>query len=109
MQPAIMYFYMAVKLIYTTITPASSCKLTWMSDLINRIEERLTAVGLTANAASLQATGSPSTIANILLGRSKNPRTDTIEKIAEVLRCRPAWLMTGELPVEGDGPVQAPS
>jgi phage repressor protein C with HTH and peptisase S24 domain len=97
-----MYFYMTVKPIYTTTQQLGSCNLTCMSDLTNRIEERLKAVGLTANAASVQATGSPSTIPNILLGRSKNPRTDTVEKIALVLKCRPAWLITGELPIEAD-------
>lgn len=67
-----------------------------MSDLVDRINERLKVVGLTANAASLQATGSPSTIANIINGRSKHPRTDTIEKLAAVLKCNPLWLMSGE-------------
>jgi phage repressor protein C with HTH and peptisase S24 domain len=67
-----------------------------MSDLKQRIVERLKAVGLTANAASLQATGNISTIPNILNDRSKNPRLDTLEKVAKVLRCRVEWLATGD-------------
>lgn len=73
-----------------------------MSDLAQRINERLKVVGLTANAASLQATGNISTIPNILNGRSKNPRIDTLEKIAKVLRCRVEWLRTGEGDPERD-------
>jgi phage repressor protein C with HTH and peptisase S24 domain len=75
-----------------------------MSDLAQRIIDRLKVVGLTANAASLQATGNISTIPNILNGRSKNPRLDTLEKIAKVLRCRVEWLATGDGSPELEAP-----
>lgn len=89
----------------------SSCKITRMENndetVADRIQQRLTDLGKTANAASTEL-GSPSLIPNILNGRSKNPRIDTLRRIAPVLETTAEWLMTrqGEKvaipPQEGD-------
>lgn len=65
------------------------------SPLAERIRERLKKLNITANAASQKAGGSPSLIPNILLGRSENPRLDTIRKIAIALETTPEWLSDG--------------
>lgn len=75
-----------------------------MTDIASRIAQRLIDVDISERAASLQATGSPNTIRNIRLGDSKNPRADTIRKLAKVLKCSEHWLMTGD-----DAPAQSPN
>lgn len=64
--------------------------------LATRIQERLDALGMSARAASLRATGSDNTIRHILNGRSGNPRVDTLAKIAAVLETTPEWLLQGD-------------
>ncbi len=59
--------------------------------LYEKIEQRLTALNLSARAASLRATGKPDTIRNIQRGR--RPRSDTLENLARALECSVAWLM----------------
>jgi len=59
----------------------------------DRIQQRLLELGKTPNAASVQV-GSPSLIPNILNGRSKNPRIDTLRRIAPALETTAEWLMT---------------
>lgn len=44
----------------------------------------------------MKATGSDSTVRQIINGKSAHPRMDTIEKLASVLECSPVWLMYGE-------------
>jgi phage repressor protein C with HTH and peptisase S24 domain len=61
----------------------------------DRIRSRLEVVGLKPQTASRLAGGSPSLIPNILNGRSKHPRIDTLNKIAPVLRTTGEWLMNG--------------
>lgn len=60
--------------------------------LINRINQRLGEVGKTASRASLEATGAKETLRKILDGTTKNPRIDTIEKIAAALDTTAEWL-----------------
>lgn len=62
----------------------------------DRIRERLALTGQTEHGASLKAGGSPSLIPNIINGRSKNPRLDTLRKIAEALDTTAEWLSSGE-------------
>ncbi len=59
--------------------------------LQSRIQQRLTALNLSARAASLRATGKPDTIRNVQRGR--RPRTDTLENIAHALECSASWLL----------------
>ena len=59
--------------------------------IVGRILTRLHDVRKTANGASTEA-GSPSLIPNIINGRSKNPRIDTLERIAGVLETSATWL-----------------
>lgn len=68
-----------------------------------RIQHRLEVVRKSAHAASIEATGSPSAIPNIINGRSQNPRIDTLTKLAPVLRTTPEWLMSRQ------GPEEAPA
>lgn len=69
-------------------------------DLLDRIDERLRQKGLTDYRASMLAAGRPEIIRNIRRGRSRNPRRDTLEKLAQVLECSFEWLATGRGPVE---------
>lgn len=62
----------------------------------DRIRQRLKAVNKTPHGASVEAGGGPSLIPNILNGRSKNPRIDTLNKIAPVLETTGEWLMNGD-------------
>lgn len=61
-----------------------------------RIQERLEALNLKPATASKLAGLEQTAVRMILLGRSKNPRADTIEKLAQALECRVEWLLTGE-------------
>lgn len=62
----------------------------------DRIQQRLEAVGLSARAASLKATGSDGTIRNILTDKSADPRLGTLQKLAPVLDTTVEWLLYGE-------------
>ena len=73
--------------------------------IADRIRERLAATRQTPNGASQRA-GSPSLIPNILNGRSKNPRIDTLAKIAPVLETTANWLLTGQ---DEPAPASAPA
>lgn len=63
--------------------------------LHDRINLRLKETGLSVRKASLLATGADSTIRKILSGATGNPRTDTINKIADVLGTTHEWMMFG--------------
>ena len=64
--------------------------------MIDRIDERLAALGMTRSAASIAAGLNAHAIRAIAEGRSRNPRRDTIEKLATVLNCSTEWLMFGD-------------
>jgi phage repressor protein C with HTH and peptisase S24 domain len=66
--------------------------------LYDRIKQRLDALGLSERAASVAATGNDATIRMIRTGKSANPRSDTIAKLARVLEVNEQWLMTGDAP-----------
>lgn len=72
------------------------------NELLERIDRRLRDKGLTDYRASMLAAGRPEIIRNIRRGRSRNPRRDTMEKLARVLDCSFEWLATGR------GPIQSP-
>lgn len=66
--------------------------------LIERINSRLKDLDKSAQRASLEATGAKDTIRKILDGTTKNPRVDTLAKIAAVLETSPEWLQGADLP-----------
>ena len=75
--------------------------------LIERINQRLAAVGLKPRTASLRAGLGADAIRSILRGKSQYPRTDTLAKLAPVLQTSLEYLSTGNGPAEvvntGDG------
>jgi SOS-response transcriptional repressor LexA len=68
--------------------------------LVRRIEQRLSALGLSARAASLKTGRGPDVIRNIQRAAEKNepyfPRHDTIDAIGQVLEAPPNWLVWGD-------------
>lgn len=74
-----------------------------MRDVLQRIEERLSALDLTPRAASLKAGLSGDAIRNlqraVAEGGRKGVTTRTINQLAPALQTTPGWLLTGE----GDG------
>ncbi|NNE82471.1 MAG: hypothetical protein HKN28_00720 [Alphaproteobacteria bacterium] len=66
--------------------------------LIDRINERLAALGLKARTASLRAGLGPDAIRSIQRGKSRYPRTDTLAKLAPVLGTSLEYLSTGNGP-----------
>lgn len=60
--------------------------------LISRIKERLAVTGKTARSASLDAGLSATFIRNIMKGKSANPRSDTLHKLATALETTGTWL-----------------
>ncbi|MCP4564033.1 MAG: helix-turn-helix transcriptional regulator [Bosea sp.] len=71
--------------------------------LADRIEAQLKLHGLTASAASVQARLNAGFVGDILKGKAKNPRTDSMAKLAAVLQCSLEWLLYG------DGPALPPA
>jgi transcriptional regulator with XRE-family HTH domain len=65
--------------------------------LKNRIQERLDALGYSANEAATKAGVNRTLIHSILQGRSKHPRTDTIAKLANVLGCSVSYLTGSDI------------
>lgn len=63
--------------------------------LIQRINQRLEHVGKSAQRVSIEATGAKDTLRKILDGTSKNPRIDTLQKVAAALDTSVEWL-TGQ-------------
>lgn len=64
--------------------------------LAERIQSRLDALGKTASGASQEAELNAGYIADIVKGKAKNPRSDTMAKIAKVLETTPEWLSLGD-------------
>ncbi|MBD8556879.1 helix-turn-helix transcriptional regulator [Rhizobium sp. CFBP 8762] len=63
--------------------------------LINRLNSLMKENGISANRLSIQATGARDTVRKILDGTTKNPRVDTVSKLASVLGTTSQYL-TGE-------------
>lgn len=66
------------------------------NDLKSRIEQRLSELGISARSASLSVGDKPDLIRTVLRGYSKNPRADSIKKIAEALGVSELWLLHGD-------------
>ena len=60
---------------------------------LKRIAERLEALGKSASAASMQAGLGRSSIRDILSGKAKNPRIDTLRNLAGPLQCSIEYLL----------------
>lgn len=84
--------------------------------LIDRMNHLLQKSGKTAQRVSIEATGAKDTVRKILDGTTKNPRIDTLYKIARALETTPQFLMgetdeTGAplaAKLDGAGPVAPP-
>lgn len=72
-----------------------------MSDLARRIQDRLAALGLSPHAASMAAFGRGDAIRDILNGRVRHPRSDTVARLAAVLHTTEAWLLGGGIAAAG--------
>lgn len=64
-----------------------------MSGLGERVQERLSTLGLSARAASLRAGLGPDAVRTILDGRSQSPRAARLHALAEALECDAAYLL----------------
>ncbi|MBB4145856.1 S24 family peptidase [Rhizobium rhizoryzae] len=71
--------------------------------LINRLNSLMSQRGISANRLSLEATGARDTVRKILDGTTKNPRIDTLLKLAAVLDTTPQYLMGEEEASNGQG------
>ena len=71
--------------------------------LAERIQRRLQKTGKTARSASLQADLSDAFIRNILIGKSKSPRGENFERLAQVLGTTVSWLLREDGPEEIEG------
>ena len=65
------------------------------SDIANRIEERLKAIGRSARGVSIAIGRDPTYIRDLLRGRKVFPRLFDLEKLALELQCEPGWLVFG--------------
>jgi phage repressor protein C with HTH and peptisase S24 domain len=66
------------------------------SPLAQRIEARLAEIGQTMTAASLAAGDNKDLLRDIISGKVRNPRTDTVRRVADVLGVTVAWLTDGD-------------
>lgn len=64
--------------------------------IADRINERMAQLGTNAKAVARTARLGETAIYDIIKGKSKSPRTDTLQKIASALNTTPEWLATGE-------------
>jgi hypothetical protein len=89
------------------VAPQPNCgAMDSLKKIVTRIEKRLTAVGLSAAAASRDAGLSDSAIYNLRRGATgkiatKGANASTFSKLAPVLRTSPEWLMSGTGPEVG--------
>lgn len=74
-----------------------------MDDVSRRIQERLTALSLSARAASLQSGLSERHVGKLLERGAGGAVTDTLRKLAPTLGVTVEWLASG------DGPAQPPT
>lgn len=71
-----------------------------MSPIAERIQQRMDLLATNGRAVALAIGSNTNVVYDILKGRVKNPRMDTLEKLARVLRTTPDWLATGRGPAE---------
>lgn len=77
------------------------------SPIMQRIQARLDALGLSERKASLDAVGNASVIRNIRTGATKDPGVKTFQALAPVLKTTPEWLAYGVDVANGNTPVEA--
>lgn len=75
--------------------------------LLNRIQERLRALGKSERGAAEEAGLSGAAIRQIREGKSRSPRLDTIRKLAPVLETSVEWLAFGREPEATFGTVRS--
>ena len=75
----------------------------FMTSLINRLEQLMIEQGKSASALSLAIGGGREAVRMILTGRSKNPRSDTLTKLARELGVSLQYLL-GETDEKGQAP-----
>jgi transcriptional regulator with XRE-family HTH domain len=63
--------------------------------LVERIQRRLRATGLRPRRASELAGLNPTYLRDILDGRTRNPKTEQLTKLAAVLKTTSEWLLEG--------------
>jgi hypothetical protein len=70
-----------------------------LKTLVDCVESRLKALGISANKASMLATGQPDAIRNLRRavkdGTRRGVTTATLSALAPVLKTTPEWLLTG--------------
>ena len=64
-----------------------------MSKLTERIEERIRSLNTSATEVSIAAGLNPNAIGDILRGKTKSPRADSLYAIANILQCSPDYLL----------------
>lgn len=80
-----------------------------MNELAQRIDQRLKDLGLTPRQASLKAGLGTDGIRNVLRGRSKSPRVETMKAIATALDCDLEWLCGVDIPTAETGAMVMPA
>lgn len=76
--------------------------------LADRIGGRLETLGLSPNAASDKAGLDRTLVGRYVKGRVRNPRRDSLQKLAEALHCSVEWLATGNGAMEAASPPPSP-
>lgn len=69
------------------------------TQLVERIKERMDAVGTNPSRLSIDAGLGRSSVKDILTGRVKSPRIDTIKRLAGKLNCSAEYLVVGAVAV----------
>lgn len=64
-----------------------------MTFRVDRLKARMSAVGLNQRSLAIAAGLHEDRVRNILRGRSRNPRADTVDALAMVLRVPATWLL----------------
>ena len=72
--------------------------------LADRLRSRTRQMGLNAAQLAALAGVNRSFVYDILRGRSAHPRLETLQQVADVLRCDTGWLLHGAGDVEGESP-----
>ena len=76
--------------------------------LADRIGGRLGALGLSPNAASDKAGLDRTLVGRYVKGRVRNPRRDSLQKLAEALNCSVEWLATSNGAMEASAAAAPP-
>ncbi|MEM6898432.1 MAG: helix-turn-helix transcriptional regulator [Pseudomonadota bacterium] len=64
-------------------------------DILERIQERLEALGITSRAASMEAGLNAHFLQKLFAGKTEDMTTAKLIKLAGVLETSPEWLLTG--------------